>query len=192
MVAAGPRDTVMARTRPVSVHTSSVQTLHTIRPTLCMQINAEVFWRVALCLPRPHAMDVQPNTRATKDLAKLTRCPACVNAQVMKPFRASSRVLNNGTARAVMQIERAKGAAIKITDVLELIQFERLREGIARQACLREGMHVFESVACFVWIQCLGRAGLFRALVLAHRTLIMESGTVGRGASMHARPWHQR
>ena len=59
-----------------------------------------------------------------------------------------------------MQIERAKGAAIKITDVLELIQFERLREGIARQACLREGMHVFESVACFVCDSVFGARGL--------------------------------
>eukprot|EP00756_Hemistasia_phaeocysticola_P066889 Hpha_TRINITY_DN9566_c0_g1::TRINITY_DN9566_c0_g1_i1::g.114946::m.114946/K00459/ncd2, npd; nitronate monooxygenase len=50
---------------------------------------------------------------------------------VMKPFRASSRVLKNKTAAAVLDIERSKGSAVKFSDVARYVNFDLLMAGIA-------------------------------------------------------------
>lgn len=49
---------------------------------------------------------------------------------VMKPFRASSRVLKNKDAQEILRIEREKGSNVKFADIGKLAKFERLREGM--------------------------------------------------------------
>ena len=49
---------------------------------------------------------------------------------IMKPFRASSRVMRNTDAEAVAKIEREKGAHVNFSDIGALVKFERLREGL--------------------------------------------------------------
>jgi nitronate monooxygenase len=50
-----------------------------------------------------------------------------------KPFNASSRVLKNKDATAVLAIEKELGKDVKFQDVGKLIMFDRLRDGIAAQ-----------------------------------------------------------
>mmetsp|Transcript_21531 Transcript_21531/g.38036 ORF Transcript_21531/g.38036 Transcript_21531/m.38036 type:complete len:343 (-) Transcript_21531:129-1157(-) len=50
---------------------------------------------------------------------------------VMRPMRGSSRVILNGDARAILKIEKEKGANIAFGDVAEYVMFDRLREGMA-------------------------------------------------------------
>jgi NADH:quinone reductase (non-electrogenic) len=50
-----------------------------------------------------------------------------------RPFNASSRVLRNKDAVAVLAIEREQGKDIKFKDVGKLIMFDRLRDGIAAE-----------------------------------------------------------
>lgn len=50
---------------------------------------------------------------------------------VMRPFKATSRVLKNRDADEMIRIERSKGASLKFTDYADLAKFDRLREGMA-------------------------------------------------------------
>ena len=50
---------------------------------------------------------------------------------IMKPFRASSRVLKNKDAAEILRIQAEKGSELTFKDIAPLAQFERLREGIA-------------------------------------------------------------
>lgn len=52
---------------------------------------------------------------------------------VMKPFKASSRVLKNRTAEQIIRLQQEKGAAIKFKDIGALPGMDMLQEGLKRE-----------------------------------------------------------
>jgi len=51
---------------------------------------------------------------------------------VMKPFKGSSRVFKNSIATEINRLEKEKGSSLKFQDIGDLVKFDLLMEGIAK------------------------------------------------------------